>query len=251
MSHRPILVLGGTAEARELATVLHAGGLPVVSSLAGRVAAPRLPPGELRVGGFGGADGLARWLVDRDAAAVVDATHPFAARMAANAAVACQRTGVPVLRLGRPGWTQRSGDEWRWVDDVDEAARVVGRTGRRVLLALGRQELDAFAGIEDVWFLIRSVGAPPSPLPTRHQVTLDRGPFTLVGERALFDRHAIDAVVTRDSGGDQTAAKLDVARERRVPVIVIRRPTRPDLASVPTVAEAAAWARRIPRSDPS
>lgn len=242
MSHRPILVLGGTAEARELATVLHAGGLPVVSSLAGRVAAPRLPPGEVRVGGFGGADGLARWLIANDAAAVVDATHPFAARMAANAAAACQRTGVPLLRLGRPGWTERTGDRWHWVDGVGQAASAVGRVGRRVLLAIGRQELDAFAGVADVWFLIRSVEAPPEPLPPRHRTLLDRGPFTIAGERALFEEHALDAVITRDSGGMRTAAKLCVARERGAPVIIIRRPARPNVPSVVTVAEVVTWA---------
>lgn len=241
MSRRPILVLGGTGEARELAIVLHAGGVDVVSSLAGRVAAPLLPPGEVRVGGFGGAGGLARWLAERDTAAVVDATHPFATGMAANAAAGCARAGVPLLRLERPGWSEQPGDRWHRVGSIAEAAQAVATLGRRILLALGREEVAAFAALHDVWFLIRAIGAPSPPLPPQHELVLDRGPFTLVRELALLDRHGIDAVVTRDSGGDQTSAKLVAARARALPVIVVRRPERPDLPAVATVAEAARW----------
>ena len=256
MSHGPVLVLGGTTEARELATLLHAHDVPVVTSLAGRVAAPRLPPGEVRIGGFGGADGLARWLTERRCAAVVDATHPFAVRMAANAAHAGRRAGVPVLRLERPGWSERPGDDWHRVADLGAAARAVSamppvpRGGAprveagvppRVLLALGRQELAAFAAVSDVWFLIRSIGPPLPPLPPQHELVLGRGPFSLEAERALLDRHAIDAVVTRDSGGDSGIAKLAAARELGLPVIVIARPGRPALPSVGTVYEAARW----------
>ena len=238
----PLLILGGTAEARDLAGVLHGRGVPVISSLAGRVAAPRLPPGEVRVGGFGGPEGLERWLTEHDVFAVVDATHPFAARMSASAATACRRAGVPLLRLERPGWRERPGDRWVWVDDVDAAADAVEGLGRRALLALGRQEVAAFAGIESTWFLIRSVGPPEPPLPRQHELLLDRGPFAMSGELGVLDEHRIDLVVTRDSGGDQTAAKLDAARERGVPVVVVRRPPGPDGPAVTTVAEAAAWA---------
>jgi precorrin-6A/cobalt-precorrin-6A reductase len=237
-----LLILGGTAEARELASMLRARGLPVISSLAGRVAAPRLPPGEVRIGGFGGPEGLERWLVDHDVFAVVDATHPFAARMSASAAAACGRAGVPLLRLERPGWRERPGDHWVWVDDVEAAADAVEGLGRRALLALGRQEVAAFAWVESTWFLIRSVGPPDPPLPQRHRLLLDRGPFTVSGELGVLDEHRIDVVVTRDSGGDQTAAKLDAARERGLPVIVVRRPAVLATAAVPTVAEAVAWA---------
>jgi precorrin-6A/cobalt-precorrin-6A reductase len=237
-----LLILGGTAEARELAGVLHGRGVPVVSSLAGRVAAPRLPPGEVRIGGFGGPEGLERWLVEHNALAVVDATHPFAARMSASAFEACGRAGVPLLRLERPGWRERPGDRWVWVDDVAAAADAVEGLGRRALLALGRQEVAAFAGIESTWFLIRSVGPPDPPLPPRHELLLDRGPFTVSGELGVLEEHRIDVVVTRDSGGDQTAAKLDAARERGLPVVVVRRPSSPEADAVTTVAEAAAWA---------
>jgi len=237
-----LLMLGGTAEARELAAVLHDRGVPVVSSLAGRVATPRLPPGEVRIGGFGGPEGLERWLAEHDVFAVVDATHPFAARMSASAVAACGRAGVPLLRLERPGWRERAGDRWHWVDDVAAAAEAVGGLGRRALLALGRQEVAAFAGVESTWFLIRSVGRPDPPLPPRHQLLLDRAPFTVTGELGVLDEHRIDVVITRDSGGDQTVAKLDAARVRGLPVVVVRRPPSPGTTAVTTVAEAAAWA---------
>jgi precorrin-6A/cobalt-precorrin-6A reductase len=245
---RPILILGGTAEARELAADLHAAGLPVVSSLAGRLEAPRRPPGEVRTGGFGGADGLARWLEERGCAAVVDATHPFAARMAAAAPAACARAAVPLLRLERPGWTEQPGDRWHWVPDVPAAAHAVPTHGRRVLLALGGRHIAAFADVRDVWFLIRAVETPPPPLPPHHELLLDRGPYTLPGERALIEDHAIDALVTRDSGGEATAAKLTAARRRSLPVILIRRPPRPRMPTVATVADAAAWARGTRRA---
>jgi precorrin-6A/cobalt-precorrin-6A reductase len=237
-----LLILGGTAEARELAGVLHGRGVPVISSLAGRVAAPRLPPGEVRIGGFGGPEGLGRWLVERHVFAVVDATHPFAARMSASAFEACASAGMPLLRLERPGWVERLDDRWHWVDDVAAAAEAVERLGSRALLALGRQEVAAFAGMDSTWFLIRSVGPPDPPLPPRHELLLDRGPFTVSGEIGVLRAHRINVVVTRDSGGDQTAAKLDAARERGLSVIVVRRPPPPDTATVKTVVEAAAWA---------
>ena len=138
-----LLVLGGTAEARELAAALDDAGVPVISSLAGRVANPRLPAGETRIGGFGGPDELARWIEEHEIAAVVDATHPFAQRISASAAVACPQAGVPLLRLERPGWSEREGDHWLWVDDLSDAAAAIA--GHRVLLTTGRQGLAAFA----------------------------------------------------------------------------------------------------------
>ena len=238
-----VLVLGGTGEARELATVLHAAGTRVITSLAGRVSAPRLPPGDVRIGGFGGAPGLERWLAAHRPAAVVDATHPFAARVSAAAATACAVTGVPLLRLERPGWDAGPGDRWQWVDGVVAAAAAVPAFGRRALLTLGRQELTAFAEL-DGWFLVRSVDHPHPPLPRRHAVVLDRGPFTAAGERRLLEDNAIDVLVTRDSGGAATAPKLVAARELGVPVIVIRRPVVTGAATVAGIAEAVDWVRR-------
>jgi len=238
-----ILVLGGTAEARELAGALHERGVRVTSSLAGRVSKPRLPAGEVRIGGFGGPEALARWLREHDVRAVLDATHPFAQRISASAARACALAGVELLRIERPGWRERPGDRWTWVENLDEAAAAIPALGARVLLTTGRQGLAAFAGVETAWFLVRCVEPPQPPLPPRHELLLDRGPYTLAGEGALIDAHAIDLVVTKDSGGAHTVAKLDAARERGLPAIVVRRPPRPDgVASVAAVADAVDWA---------
>ena len=238
-----ILVLGGTAEARTLAAALVAEGIAVTTSLAGRVANPRLPDGAVRTGGFGGPDALARWLDENAVDAVVDATHPFAERISASAAQACATTATPLLRLERPGWSPQPGDRWHRVATLSEAADKIGDLGQRVLLTTGRQGLRAFADGE-AWFLIRCVDPPEPPLPRRCGLLLDRGPYTLEGERALIASHAIDLVVTKDSGGDHTRPKLDAARERGLPVIVVDRPPRPaHVATVPTSAEAAAWAR--------
>ena len=238
-----VLILGGTAEARALAEELHGAGIHVISSLAGRVARPRLPVGEVRVGGFGGPQALAAWLVEHRIAAVVDATHPFAERISASAASACAAADVRLLRLERPGWTELEGDAWHWVDDLGQAAAAVPELGSRVLLTSGRQGLAAFAGDRKSWYLIRCVDPPDAVLPPRHEILLDRGPYTVEGELALIYEHSIDLLVTKDSGGSLTEAKLAAARQSRMPVIVVRRPPRPGVATVATVAEAATWAQ--------
>lgn len=239
-----VLILGGTAEARALAQELTDVGVPVVSSLAGRVARPRLPVGEVRIGGFGGPDALARWLTEHAIAKVIDATHPFAERISASAATACATSGTPLLRLERPGWEAGPGDRWHWVGDLPQADTALHELGaRRVLLTSGRQGLAAFTGNDSSWFLIRCVDSPaPEDLPPQHEVLLDRGPYTVDGELALIDGHAIDALVTKDSGGPLTAAKLEAARVRGLPVVVVRRPPRGDTPAVASVAEATAWA---------
>jgi precorrin-6A/cobalt-precorrin-6A reductase len=237
-----ILILGGTAEARELAAALHAQGVAVTSSLAGRVSRPRLPAGGVRIGGFGGPVALAGWLRDHGVSAVVDATHPFAERISASAAQACGAAGVPLLRLERPGWSARAGDRWHWVDDLEQAARSIAGLGRRVFLTTGRQGLSAFAGRPE-WYLIRCVEPPAPPLPDHCEIVLDRGPFTVAGELALIDQRRLDLLVTKDSGGPLTMAKLDAARARGLPVIIVRRPARGARAStVHEVGVAAGWA---------
>ena len=235
-----VLLLGGTGEARRLAQRLVDDGVPVVSSLAGRVADPLLPPGDVRIGGFGGAAGLAAWLREHPVAAVVDATHPFASGMTANAAAACGLTGVPLLRLQRPGWSAQPGDDWRWVDSLAAAADAVAGH-EHVFVTTGRQGLAAFAGLT-ARCVVRSVDPPDPPLPARTTVVLARGPFTVEEERALMTEHGIDVVVTKDSGGHMTEAKLTAARELAIPVVLVRRPPVP--AGVPvvgTVDKARQW----------
>ncbi|MFJ8849786.1 cobalt-precorrin-6A reductase [Streptomyces sp. NPDC102437] len=242
-----VLVLGGTTEARRLAEllveVLPAGAV-LTSSLAGRVTGPRLPPGEVRIGGFGGADGLAAWLRTHQVDVLIDATHPFAGTISFNAAAAAAAAHVPLLAVRRPGWVPGDGDDWHPAGSLAEAAAMLPALGRRVFLTTGRMGLAAFAGLDELWFLMRSVDAPEAPYPARMEVLLDRGPFTLDGERQLIRRHRVDVVVTKDSGGAATAPKLAAAREARIPVVVVRRPPVPKGVPVVEGPEAAvAWLR--------
>jgi precorrin-6A/cobalt-precorrin-6A reductase len=231
-----VLVLGGTAEARGLAEALAGrADLRVVSSLAGRVREPVLPAGEVRVGGFGGPVGLAAWLRAERVAAVVDATHPFADRITASAGAATTALGIPLLVLRRPGWRPEPGDDWRWVPSLAAAAEALPGLGERVFLAVGRQGLAAFAGLDDRWFLVRTVDAPQPPLPRRAHLLRDRGPYTVEGELDLLRRHRIDVLVTKDSGGAATAAKLVAARRLRLPVVIVRRPPAPAGPGLDTV----------------
>jgi precorrin-6A/cobalt-precorrin-6A reductase len=234
-----VVVLGGTGEARELAARLE-GRVRVVSTLAGRVREPRLPAGEVRVGGFGGPQAMADWLTAEGADAVVDATHPFAQRISHSAAAATRLAHVPLLLLRRPGWVPAEGDDWRWVDDLDAAAGLLPEVGERVFLTTGRQGLAAFAS-SPLWFLVRCVDEPGPPVPARMTLLLSRGPYTLDGELALLREHRIDVLVTKDSGGPRTGAKLAAARQLRVPVVVVRRPSAPDVPTVATVDEAVSW----------
>ncbi|MDX3117372.1 cobalt-precorrin-6A reductase [Streptomyces scabiei] len=238
-----VLILGGTAEARRLAELLHGTpDLTVTSSLAGRVAAPRLPPGQVRVGGFGGVEGLTAWLREHAVDAIVDATHPFAGTIGFHAAEAAATARVPLLALRRPGWAPVEGDRWHEADSPAEAAALLPSLGRRVFLTTGRMGLAAFAGLDDVWFLVRSVEAPDPPCPSAMKVLLDRGPFTLEGERELLRRHRVDVLVTKDSGGAATAPKLTAAREAGLPVVVVRRPPAPaDVPFVPDPQAAVRW----------
>lgn len=236
-----MLVLGGTAEARSLAAELTARGVRVITSLAGRVDNPRLPEGEVRTGGFGGPDGLTTWLLDHRTTAVVDATHPFAGRISASAVTAAERAGVALLRLHRPGWDQPTSPSWHWADSLDEAAASVPELGTRVFLTTGRQGLASFAGNETQWFLIRCVEQPDPPLPEHHELVISRGPYTSEGERALMRKRGIDLLVTKDSGGSMTAAKLDAAADLGVTILVVRRPARHDTMTVTEVSDAVDW----------
>lgn len=240
-----VLILGGTAEARHLAMLLDAAGVPVVSSLAGRIADPQPLPGAIRSGGFGGPAALAAWLHEHGTPAVIDASHPYAAQISAAAARACPAAGVPLLRFERPRWLPRRGSDWRRVDSLAEAARMLPTVGRRALLTVGRQGVHHFAAVSACWFLIRCIERPAGPLPPDHTLLLARGPFALADERALLAERQIDVLVTKDSGGTATAAKLEAARLRGIPVIVVSRPTlslgSPAPPVVDDVDEAVLW----------
>ncbi|MEU2426395.1 cobalt-precorrin-6A reductase [Streptomyces sp. NPDC007851] len=233
-----VLILGGTAEARELAAVLAARpGVRVTTSLAGRVGRPGALSGEVRVGGFGGSAGLAGWLREHRVTALVDATHPFAETISANAARAAAATGVPAVVLRRPGWRPGPGDRWYPVDSLAAAADLLPGFGPRVLLTTGRLGLSAFAHLTDRHFVVRSVEPPEPPMPPHTEVLLARGPFTVADESALLCEHLIDVLVTKDSGGAATAAKLTAARGLGLPVVVVRRPPPPaGVTAVPDTA---------------
>ncbi|WP_370591179.1 cobalt-precorrin-6A reductase [Saccharopolyspora montiporae] len=237
-----VLVLGGTGEARELAGLLAAHPrFEAVSSLAGRVSEVRVPDGEVRIGGFGGPAGLARWMRERGTDVLVDATHPFAQRMSTSAAEAARMTGVPLLMLRRPGWRAGPGDDWRRVPSMPAAVEALRGLGPRVFLTTGRQDASAFAELDDHRFLLRCVDPPEPPLPRHLRVLLDRGPFTVDGELELLRGHDIDVLVTKDSGGEMTAAKLRAARHLGIPVVVVSRPEPPEGPVVRTPRAAVAW----------
>ncbi|MFD8839178.1 cobalt-precorrin-6A reductase [Streptomyces griseofuscus] len=242
---RHVLVLGGTAEARRLAAALaaHPAGIRVTTSLAGRTARPEAPAGEVRIGSFGGAEGLTEWLRAHRVDALVDATHPFAESITANAARATAATGVPLVVLRRPGWRPVPGDRWYDVPSLAAAAEALSGLGDRVFLTTGRLGLAAFAHLTGRHFLVRSVERPDPPLPPHTEVLLARGPFTVADERELLRAHRIEVLVTKDSGGEATAAKLTAARELGLPVVVVRRPALPE--GVTAVPDAAAVLRRL------
>lgn len=238
-----LLLLGGTAEARALAKALHPQ-VDIVSSLAGRVPDPALPVGPVRVGGFGGTDGLRRWLREERVDAVVDATHPFAATMTAHAAQVCSELRIPHVVLARPAW--EPGPAIVVESDAKAAEAVAEQRYSRVFLTTGRSGVRAFAG-SDAWFLIRAVTEPDGALlPRHHQVVLSRGPYRYDDEFALLREHRIDALVTKNSGGSMTRAKLDAAAALAIPVVMVARPPLPaGVTTVGSVEEAAHWVRGL------
>jgi precorrin-6A/cobalt-precorrin-6A reductase len=238
-----VLLLGGTSEARALAAQLHQD-VDVINSLAGRVPDPALPVGEVRIGGFGGVDGLRRWLSQAHVDAVVDATHPFAATITAHAAAVCGELGMPHLVLARPAWDP--GDAIVVRSDTEAAETVAAKPYSRVFLTTGRSGTVAFADV-DAWFLIRAVTAPDAnALPRRHQLVLSRGPYRYDDELALLRDNHVDALVTKNSGGAMTRPKLDAASALGVAVVMVDRPPLPpNITTVTTVEDAAAWVGQV------
>jgi precorrin-6A/cobalt-precorrin-6A reductase len=240
--HR-ILILGGTLEARRLAERLRGrGDVAITLSLAGRTASPAAQPVPVRVGGFGGAEGLAAYLRAERIAALIDATHPYAATISANAARAAAAAGVRLLALRRPAWQPSARDRWTEVPNVPAAVQALGPAPRRVFLTLGRKELAPFAVAPQHGYLVRSVDPvdPPLPVP-RATYLLARGPFAEAAERELLLAHAIEAIVAKNSGGEATYAKIAAARALGIEVIMLRRPPLPAVPNVASIAEAAAW----------
>jgi precorrin-6A/cobalt-precorrin-6A reductase len=240
---RHILILGGTAEARQLAVELaNRRDLVVTLSLAGRTARPAAQAVPVRVGGFGGGQGLAAYLAAERIDLLVDATHPYASVIAANAAKAAKRSGVPILALRRPPWTQVGGDRWIDANDVEHAVSLLGPAPRRVFLAIGRKEAGAFAAAPQHHYLIRSVDPvePPLAVPNASYIVA-RGPFSEADERALLEKHRIEVIVAKNSGGTATHGKIAAARALGVEVVMLRRPALPAVPSVGNVKDAVAW----------
>jgi len=244
MPARRVLVLGGTGEARLLAPVLLAEGYDTVTSLAGVTSAPLLPPGKTRIGGFGGTGGIADYLSTERCAALVDASHPYAARIAAHGFAAARSLGIPYLRLERPPWIAGDGDRWIMVDDAAAAAAALP-DGGRALLAIGRQHLAPFFAKSGISGVVRAIEAPDITIPPRWRLLRERPPFTAEKEGALIDGEGLDHVVSKNSGGSATYGKIVAARERKIPVMMIRRPLKPD---APTFASPADLAQAIGRA---
>lgn len=223
-----ILVLGGTREARDIASALVAQGRNAITSLAGVTEQPVLPAGAVRIGGFGGADGLKSYIDSAHIALVIDATHPFAARMSAHAFDACRASGVPLLRFERAPWAAGAGDDWTIVSSAAEAARALP-PGARVLLTTGRKDLAPFFARHDISGVARIIEAPPCEPPPNWHVLRERPPFTAEAEAALMDGNAITHLVTKNAGGSATEAKLAAARTGRIPVLMIARPDKPEV----------------------
>ncbi len=240
-----ILILGGTTEASAIANGLAGDpAIQAVLSLAGRTRAPVLPAIAARRGGFRGVEGLVRYLRDEAIDALIDATHPFATQMSRHALAAAEQAGVPRLAVVRPAWVRQPGDDWTESADMADAMRALGERSRRVFLTVGQQELAPFAKAPWHDYLIRSVEPPdPSLLPPGARCIAARGPFETAGERWLLEREAIEVIVTKNSGGSATVAKLIAARALGLPVVMVARP--PAVAG-PTVVDAAralAWIR--------
>jgi precorrin-6A/cobalt-precorrin-6A reductase len=245
-----ILILGGTTEASALAALLaQREDLVATLSLAGRTAAPKALPIRTRIGGFGGPAGLAEWIEAENVAAVIDATHPFATQISRNAAAACAETGTPLLAVRRRPWIPVEGDRWIEVDSIPEAVQALGPAPRRVFLTVGRLELDHFVAAPQHRYLVRTIEPIPKTFALPELTAIrDRGPFDEEAEAALMQRHRIDVVVTKNSGGTATYAKVAAARRLGLPAVVVRQPQKPAAPRVEQPEAALDWILRHARA---
>ncbi len=238
-----VLILGGTTEAAELgARVATIDGIEAIASLAGRTREPSLPSGNVRIGGFGGVDGLVEYLRQMKVDVLIDATHPFANQISDNAAAATNEVGIPRLMLIRPAWEKTTGDRWIEVESNAAAADILQNQAKRVFLTVGRQELSTFAHLQNIWFLMRMIDPPGKDALVPPGIILcDRGPFILENERKIIVQHNIDTIVSKNSGGDATYAKVIAARELGVQVVMVKRPSVPMGEKVADVDGAVTW----------
>ena len=244
---RKVLILGGTQEARQLAASLDGrSDISVISSLAGRTRDPAPISGEIRKGGFGGREGLQRYLEEEAVFAVVDATHPYAATITENANAASSSAAIPFLRLERPPWPDDGPNRWIQVKSADAAAGALAGLAQRVFLTTGVKDLPAFSEQSEIWFLVRLIEHPAKPIPlARYELLLARGPFNEADEVSLMKEQRIQALVTKNSGGEATYPKILAARRLGLPVVMIKRPTIPPCERVSTVGGAQNWIERI------
>lgn len=244
---RRVLILGGTGEAVDLARRLASRAeFDVVTSLAGRTRRPAAVPGRVRIGGFGGMEGLSAYLAAERMNAVVDATHPYAAIISSRAKRACDMLDIPRVQLWRPAWSPVDGDEWIGVATLDAAADAVAhaRMSERgcVFLSTGARDVQVFSRLREVRFLVRLVDAPRTPLPLANsRLIVKRGPFAIENERALFLEHGVELLVSKNSGGGATYSKLAAARELRVPVVMVDRPDPEPGARASTTKDVLRW----------
>jgi precorrin-6A/cobalt-precorrin-6A reductase len=248
---RRLLIVGGTGDAVQLAAqAIDLPGWEVITTLAGITRAPQAISGTVRVGGFGGEAGLVAYLQAEQIEAIVDATHPFAARMSGHVAGAAIKVGIPWVMLVRPEWTRSPEDIWIEVESIEAAVAAIPASAERIFVTIGRQQLAPFANLTDRWCLMRSIDPPDPDLPLPPgRLLLDRGPFTLAGERQLLREYRIQAIVSKNSGGEATHAKIIAARELSLPVVMVQRPILPEGKRVRDVAGAIEWLLEIHVSD--
>lgn len=255
-----VLILGGTGDAIELAArATEIPGVEVITSLAGRTEHPIVSHSHTRIGGFGGVIGLTDYLREQQIDLLIDATHPFAAQISFNAAAATAAVGIPNLMLIRPAWEPITGDNWIEVENNVAAARVLPRLAQRIFLTIGRQELADFVQATslpaahplptdkniDLWFLMRMIDPPlPDALVPPGEILLQRGPFSVDQERSLLQQYEIGAIVSKNSGGNATYAKIIAARELGIVVVMVQRPPVPTGEKVANVEGALSWLRK-------